>query len=83
MLDLLMEEKRRLHLNDVIISDAASCNQGQGTQREIRREVLYAWIDGRSRRAAVSFVFYLPQWQSKKGSTKRDRGESKRQTLKR
>lgn len=24
----------RLHLNDVIISDAASCNQGQGTERE-------------------------------------------------
>lgn len=49
----------RLHLNDVIISDAASCNQGQCTQREIRREVLYAWIDRRSEEAVVLFVFYL------------------------
>lgn len=54
--------KDRLHLNDVIISDAASCDQGQGTQREIRREVLYAWIDRRSEDAVVLFVFYLPQW---------------------
>lgn len=52
----------RLHLNDVIISDAASSNQGQGTQREIRREVLYAWIDRQSVEAVVLFVFYLPQW---------------------
>lgn len=52
----------RQHLNDVIISDAASCNQGQGIQREIRREVLYAWIDRRSEEAVALFVFYLPQW---------------------
>lgn len=52
----------RLHLNDVIISDAASCNQDQGTLREIRREVLYAWIDRQSKEAVVLFVFYLPQW---------------------
>lgn len=52
----------KLHLNDVIISDAASCNQGQGTQRDIRREVLYAWIDRQSKEAVLLFVFYLPQW---------------------
>lgn len=52
----------KLHLNDVIISDAASCNQGQGTQTEIRREVLYAWIDRQSEEAVLLFVFYLPQW---------------------
>lgn len=45
----------KLHLNDMIISDAASCNQGQGTQREICREVLYAWIDRQSEKQC----FYL------------------------
>lgn len=55
-------EEDRLHLNDVIISDAASCNQGQGTERAIRREVLYAWIDSQSEEAVLLFVFYLPQW---------------------
>lgn len=50
----------RLHLNDMIISDAASCNQGQGAQREIRREVLYAWIDRRSEEALALFVFLSP-----------------------
>lgn len=46
-----------LHLNDLIISDAASCNQGRGTRRGIHREVLYAWIENRSKEALISFVF--------------------------
>lgn len=59
-------EEGVLHLNDVIITDNASCNQGQSTLREIHREVLYASIDRRSVEAVVSFDFYLPQWQSGK-----------------
>lgn len=46
-----------LHLNDLIFSDAASCNQGRGTRRGIHREVLYAWIENRSKEALISFVF--------------------------
>lgn len=45
-----------LHLNDVIISDAASCNQGRSTQRGIHREMLYAWMENRSKEALISFV---------------------------
>lgn len=45
-----------LHLNDLIISDAASCNQGRGTQRGIHREVLYAWMEKQSKEALISFV---------------------------
>lgn len=45
-----------LHLNDLIISDAASCNQGRGTQRGIHREVLYAWMENQSKEALISFV---------------------------
>lgn len=46
-----------LHLNDLIISDAASCNQGRSTQRGIHREVLYAWIENQSKEALISVVF--------------------------
>lgn len=55
----------RLHLNDVIINDTASCNHGQSALREFRGEVLYASIDRRSVEAVVSFVFvffYLHPW---------------------
>lgn len=45
-----------LHLNDLIIGDAASCNQGRGTQRGIHREVLYAWMENQSKEALISFV---------------------------
>lgn len=47
----------KLHLNDMIISDAASCNQGQGTQKEICREVLYVWIDRQSKKQCFYFSF--------------------------
>lgn len=50
----------RLHLNDVIISDTASCNQGLSALREFRREVLCASVDRRSVEAVVSFVFFSP-----------------------
>lgn len=67
----------KLHLNDVIISDAASCNQGQGAEREIRREVLYAWIGRRSENAVLFIcLLSLPPRLERRRNTKESRDES-------
>lgn len=67
----------KLHLNDVIISDTASCNQGQGAEREIRREVLYAWIGRRSENAVLFIcLLSLPPRLERRRNTKESRGES-------
>lgn len=49
----------RLHLNDMIISDAASCNQGLGAQREIHREAVYAWIGRQAGPGSAAFICLL------------------------
>lgn len=49
----------KLHLNDVIISDAASCNQGRGAGSGIRREVLYAWVGRQAEPGCGAFICLL------------------------
>lgn len=49
----------KLHLNDVIISDAASCNQGRGAGSGIRREVLHAWVGRQAEPGCGAFICLL------------------------
>lgn len=49
----------KLHLNDVIISDAASCNQGRGAGSGICREVLYAWVGRQAEPGCGAFICLL------------------------
>lgn len=65
----------KLHLNDVIISDAASCNQGRGAGSGIRREVLYAWVGRQAEPGCGAFICLLSPsvLREKKRKTRRRR----------